>query len=323
MIPRDKEFSLIAKTIKKNKTFFIAGHLNPDGDTIGTALALSSLLTRLGKKPRVYSKDVVPEYLSFLQGAGKIIVADKVKGRFDCAIILECLDMNRMGDLISPGQAKEVINIDHHANFNHFGHVNYIDSSASSSSEIIFHLFRHLKMKLTPQEANALYVGVVTDTGKFQYNNTTSSAVYMASCLIDAGVKPYYIYNKLYSTKTFSSLKLFGLALSGLKKTDSGKIAYIEITKEMYKKSGSNVTESEGIVNETLKIPGVVIGALFREEKERNITKISLRSHEKYNVNKVVQVFGGGGHKNASGCTYKGTMETAKKVILSHLEKLV
>ena len=323
MIPNNKELSLIAKAIKNNKSFFIAGHLNPDGDTLGTGLALASLLARLGKKAKVYSRNPVPDYLKFLHGTGKINITDNARGKFDCAIILECLDFQRMGDIIASSQAKTVVNIDHHANFNHFGHVNYIEPKAASSSEIIFYLFNFLKMKITQHEATALYVGLVTDTGKFQYNNTTSSAVYMASCLIDAGVKPYYVYHKLYSTKTLTSLKLLGLSLNSIKMTPSGKIAYLEITNDMYKASGSNVTETEGIVNQALKIPKVMIGVLFREEKDKNTVKVSLRSHENFDVNKVAQYFGGGGHKNAAGCTFKGSMDLAKKTFLKRLEKLV
>jgi phosphoesterase RecJ-like protein len=323
MQPNNNKLSLITKAIKKNKTFFIAGHLNPDGDTIGTALALSSMLKRMGKKVYVFSKHNIPDNLKFLPGVNKIKITEKVKTKFDCAIILECLDFKRMGDLITPAQAKTVINIDHHANFNNFGDVNYIEPKAASSSEIVFNLFKYMKMRINTAEANALYVGLVTDTGQFQYNNTTPSALYMASCLLEAGVTTYHLYNKIYSSKSFSSLSLLGRSLSTLKLESSGKIAYMHITADMFKDSHSNVTETEGIINYAMKIQGVLVGILFRQEKEKNVIKVSFRSHDPYDVNKAAQHFGGGGHRNAAGFSYKGSMKSAEKEILNYLKKLV
>lgn len=318
-----KVISEIINAIKRSETFFIAGHIKPDGDTVGTSLALSSLLKRMRKKPSLYSLEPVPPYLLFLQGANKIKTAQKVSGEFDCAIILECIDLDRMGNLITAEQTCNLINIDHHKSFSLYGHINYIDSSASSSAELVFNIFKQMKMKILPHEAEALYIALVTDTGKFQQANTTPKALRMAAELVEAGVVPSLVYGKLYATQTLASLNILGAALSTLKLTPSGKIAYIEITREMYKTTKSEASDTEGIINYAMMIPGVVAAIMFRETETHGLIKISMRSKDHFDVNKIAKHFNGGGHKNASGCSIKGSMVSAQKTMLAFTEKLI
>src|SRR3989339_244922 len=234
-----KSLQEIAGIIKSSQKFFIAGHLKPDGDTIGTALALKSLLARMGKEPHVFSKEPVPSNMLFLPGARDIKIRDKVTGVFDCAIILESVSLERMGSLIELSQADKVINIDHHATFTNFGHVNYIDSTASSSAEQLYIIFKQLNKKPTAAEAECLYAGLVTDTGKFQHSNASPSALAMASELIKAGVKPFRLYDRIYANKTPCSLRLLGLALNSLKISKGGQIACMRITRQMFKNAGA------------------------------------------------------------------------------------
>lgn len=313
--------SRIKETLQKCKTFFIAGHIKPDGDTVGSALALESMLKRMGKKAEIYSRETVPEYFNFLEGARKIKVTDKVKKEFDCAIILECVNTERMGDIISLDQAAFVINIDHHAHFNNFGHINFVEPAASSSAEQVFNIFRYLEMPLTQHEAEALYAGLVTDTGKFQQNNTTEAAFEMAAALVKAGVQPSRIYEKIYACKTLSSLRLLGYSLNTLKVTPSGLVAYMEIKQSMYRRAKSDITETEEIVNYAMMIPGVIVGMLIRETETPGLVKISFRSRNSFDVNKTAQHFGGGGHKNAAGCSIKGTLKQAEQSVLKHLSR--
>jgi phosphoesterase RecJ-like protein len=309
----------IITAIQKNRTFFIAGHVKPDGDTIGCAIALSSLLRRQGKKAYAYTREPVPDALKFLRGAKNVKLADKVNGAFDCAIILECSDFGRMGDLITCAQAKTVINIDHHALSADFGHINYIDSSASSSAEQVYYLFRQMKMPFTRQEAEALYVGVVTDTGKFQQANTTPAALRMAADLLEAGVVPETIYDRLYASNTLPGMHLRGAVLSGMKFACGGKVAYLNITNRMYRETKSNVHETEGIINYTISIPQVMVGVLLRETDTPGTIKVSFRSRGNCDVNRIARHFGGGGHRKAAGCTLHGTLRNAEKKILHFL----
>ena len=312
--------SHIAATIHSSRTFFIAGHVKPDGDTVGSALALASILKRLGKQPRVYSKEQVPDNLLFLPGASRISVREKVRGKFDCAIILECSGLERMGDLITADQAGSVVNIDHHAHFSNFGNVNYIRPDVSSTAEILFDLFRVMKQKLTKREAECLYAGLLTDTGKFQQANTTPAALRMAAELMEAGVVPERMYECIYAQGTLPSELLLGAALETLRMELSGKVSTMDITREMYQRTGASALETEGIINHTMLITGVQVGVLFREENDGEQVKVSFRSRNKFDVNSVARHFGGGGHRGAAGCTLKGTMLEARKSVLNYLK---
>jgi phosphoesterase RecJ-like protein len=311
----------IVRALRRHDTFFIAGHTKPDGDTIGTALALASLLKRLGKTAAVYTREDVPANLCFIPGARRIIATKKVRRKFDCAIILECKDLARMGDLITPDQVSEIINIDHHADFNPFGAINYLDSTASSSAEQVFDLFTYMKMPIRCNEAEGLYVGLVTDTGQFQHSNTSPKALRMAAALQEAGIIPEHIYDNLYASNSLSSLHLLGKTLLTLEKTPDGKIACMTIPRTAYLSTGSDVTETDGIINFAMTMPTVIVGFLLRETEIKGQIKVSLRARGPFNVNAVAHHFGGGGHKKAAGCTLTGSLASVKKTIIDYVQK--
>ena len=313
----------ILEAINKCRTFFIAGHIKPDGDTVGSGLALASFLHRLGKKASMYSLEPVPQYLTFLNKAKTIKIMQKVPGEFDCAIILECLDLERMGNLITAEQAGVLINIDHHSSFSNYGHINYIDSKASSSAELIFNIFKQFNMPILKHEAEALYVALVTDTGKFQQANSTPKAFRMAAELLEAGVVPTEIYGRLYATQSLPSLNLLGESLTGLKTAHFGKIAYFSITKKMYRHTHSGAADTEGIINHAMMIPEIIVGIFFRETETPGLIKVSMRSKDHFDVNRIAKHFGGGGHKNAAGCSIKGSIRSVEKMFLTHVGKLI
>jgi len=304
----------IAKIIKESKTFFIAGHQKPDGDSIGSALALASVLKNLGKKVTVASGDDIPPFLMFLPGAKDIKKSLPSSAKYDCAIILECLDFSRMGNLITPAQAKKIINIDHHSMFTDFGTVNFIVPSSASTAELILSIFEHMKIKLSKAEAECLYVGILTDTGRFQQLNTTQNSHIAAAKLMALGVSPDSIKKKVYDTSSLAAVKFLGLAISLIQTDFNGQFAYIVLTKEMFKKSGVKDGELESLVNWTVSIEGVKVGALFKEIS-KNETKASFRSVEGVDILSIVQTCGGGGHKNAAGCTLNSDINTAVQTI--------
>jgi phosphoesterase RecJ-like protein len=322
MTDHDKELSLIIGAIKISRSFFIAGHIKPDGDTIGASIALASLLSRLDKNAEVYSKDEVPYYLKFLKGSSMIKSGEKPHKTFDSAIILECSSLERMGYLIRADQAKMLINIDHHRVFEVFGDINYIDPGASSTSEQVYRLFKKMNMKFTESEAEAIYTGAVSDTGRFQYSNTTPFCLSMAADLVSCGVRPEKIFSNLYEKNKLSSLKLLGEALSTLKVSASGKIAYIEIPNSMFKKSGADYSETENIINYAVSVEGVKVALLFRESEQKGVIKVSLRSRGTIDVSKVAKHFDGGGHRNAAGLTISGTIQSAEKKLLTYVAGL-
>ena len=309
-----KNISEISKIIKQSKTFFIAGHIKPDGDCLGSALALCSALRRMGKKADVYCSGKVPAGLEFMSGANNIKYKAGKNDVFDCAIILECINFSRMGDIIEPRQAKKVINIDHHSMFTSFGDANYIVPSSSSTAELILNIFEFMKIKPAKEEAENLYVGIVTDTGRFQQLNTTAGSHIAAAKLIDAGVMPNEIAKKAYDSNSLGSVKLLGFALSDIKTLFGGQLAYIFLTDKMFKESGACEDETEGIINFTMSIKGVKVGCLFKKTAKGE-TKISFRSVRDFDVLEVVRQCGGGGHKNAAGCTVKKNMQASLEFI--------
>ncbi|MDR1195359.1 MAG: bifunctional oligoribonuclease/PAP phosphatase NrnA [Endomicrobium sp.] len=310
-----KKLSEISGIIKQSKTFFIAGHVKPDGDSLGCALALWSMLKRAGKKASVYCADGVPDMLKFLHGAKFIRKTAPKNAVFDCAIILESVNFSRMGDIIVPSQAKKIINIDHHSVFTDFGDVNYIVPQSSSTAELVLKIFEYMKIKPSKNEADSLYTGLVTDTGRFQQLNTNCESHIAAAKLINYGVCANDIFNKVYAGNSLASLNLSGLVLSGLQTAFDGKIAYTSITRDMYKKSGAKEDDSEGIVNFGMTVKGVKVSCLFKEES-KNATKVSFRSVKNFNVLEIVKKFGGGGHKNAAGCTLKAGINSSLKIII-------
>jgi len=320
MLEEKTEPTIIAQAIKQSRSVFIAGHLKPDGDTIGSALALASLLKRLGKFPSVFSKDLIPDYLMFLPGAKDIIIAPKTECSYDLAIILECSDLERMGAIISSNQAKVIINMDHHISAGTFGHVNYVNSKSSSTAELVADVFDALNEKIQTQEAICLYVGVLTDTGKFQQSNTNSNSLRFAARMVDSGVRPVDLYEKVYASMPLSTLKLFGEAFNSLKVECGGKFAYMIVTPEALVNAGAKDSQTEGLINYTLLLPQCVVGALFRQDASGKV-KVSFRSKDYFDVNEVAGHFGGGGHKNAAGCSILGSIDDAVKIVVSYLSK--
>jgi phosphoesterase RecJ-like protein len=310
----------ISEIIRQSKTFFIAGHVNPDGDSLGSALTLASVLNRLDKRACVYCADEIPFFLRFLKGSDKIKKNVKNTDTFDCAIILESIDFSRMGNIISHDQAKKIINIDHHLTYTNFGTVNYIAPYSASTAELVLNILEYMKVKLTKSEASSLYTGILTDTGCFQQINTTSNSHIACAKLMGCGINVNEIYKKIYENDSISALKLKGLALCEVKTLFDGKFSYIVLTKDMFKRTSAKENDAEGIVNCSLKIRGVKVGCLFKEISKKT-TKISCRSVESFDLLEVVKLFGGGGHKNAAGCTIMAGLNASIKMMTNALRE--
>ncbi|MDR1663196.1 MAG: bifunctional oligoribonuclease/PAP phosphatase NrnA [Endomicrobium sp.] len=314
------KISKISKIIKQSKIFFIAGHIKPDGDSIGSALALMSVLNRIGKEACVYSVDEIPKFVKFLKGSNKIKKTVKKTDKFDCAIILESVNFSRMGDIITPSQTKKIINIDHHLTYTDFGNVNYIVPSSSSTAELVLNIFEYMKIKLLKHEAECLYTGIITDTGRFQQVNTTPDSHVASAKLMEYGVDVNKVYKEIYENRSINILKLQGLALYGIKTILNNKVSYILLTKDMFKRTSTSEEDSEDIVNYTIRIDGVIVGCVFKEVDGKT-TKVSLRSVRNFNLLKVVCEFGGGGHKNAAGCTINAGIKEAVRIVEDILGK--
>lgn len=314
-----KKLVKIWKAIKANRTFFVTGHVHPDGDTVGSELALLQLLRRLGKKVFVANTGPVPESLSFLPNVKNIRAVSKVHGVYDAAIILECSTPERMGGIVNlKSQIKNcVINIDHHLQGDNFGDINLVDSKASSISELVYYLFKCGGLEPVKDEATCLYAGLVTDTGGFKFSNTTVQSHCVAAELINCGVDVARVNDLLFNTRNFRFLKTLGEALENIALTHEGKMALITLKKP------KGVDAFDEIVNYGLMIPSVSVVALLRPGDRKESVKISLRSKDSVDVSSIAKRFGGGGHRNASGCNITGSFEYAKKRILQSVRTIL
>lgn len=312
-MPKYNDIAGIVKTLKSAKTFFLAGHQRPDGDTLGSGLALALALNERGKKATMYSGDPIPESLEFLPGLKHLKVArpPAASARFDAAILMECSTPERMG----PGlidlkkQAKTVISIDHHKTSDPYGHYNMIDADKSSNAEQLYDVFKKLGWKITPDMATCLWVGLTTDTGRFQYSNTKPSTLKVAAELLKTGIAAHDINHRLFRTSSLPALRLLARALSIMKLECNAKVSIFPISQEDFAAAGAGLEHTEEIVNYGLRVPGVEASALLKEGRDQII--VSFRSRGKVDVSAVAAKWGGGGHHNAAGCRIKESLSKA------------
>lgn len=317
----EAEFKRLEELIARSETFFLAGHLNPDGDTIGSMLAIASVLKRLGKKVRLFSQDPVPENLRFLPHV-RGIRSRLPAGRFDAAILLECSVPSRGGNLEPVlKRSGTVVNIDHHKTSEFYGDINIVETHSSSTAEIVYRLFYNMNVIVSRREAACLYTGIVTDTGRFHFPATSPRTLEVASRLLETGFKFSRINDLLYATKACESLKILGRALESLELKLGGKLAVLTLKLSDFKAFAARSEHSENVINYGMMPPGVKAAVMFREEADR--VSVTFRSRGHLDVSLVAKAFGGGGHRNASGCRVRGTLAAAREKVLSVLTRLL
>lgn len=319
----------VIEAIKKSNRFLITAHINLEGDSLGSQLAMKELLIDMGKDAYILDNDAVPDHYKFLPKADEISNdLNKIKD-FDVAIVLDCPTLKRTGKVnkIIKEKAKFIINIDHHISNEGFGDINWVDPHASSAGEMVYRLYKEAGVKLTKEVALSLYIAILTDTGSFNYDNTSSVTHEIAGELLGYGLDPALVSESVYERRSLEDIRLLALVLDTLKVDMGGTIAYIEVTKDMLEKTGADITKSEGLINYARSIDKVKVAVLFKEDiKDKNKINISFRSKgngEIIDVNKIASVFGGGGHTKASGCVINGTLEEAKKKVLAEIEKVL
>ena len=302
--------------ISKHETFLITTHINPDGDAICSELAMYELLKGLGKKVIIVNEDVVPSHYRFIDGMDNIIGIEDVKS-FDCAVLVDCPVIKRIGKVQSLITDKPLINIDHHISNTGFADVSLIYKDAASTTEIIYDLFKKANIQITKKIAEYIYIGIHTDTGSFNYSNTTKKTHEIVSELLQLGVEPYNVFSKVHDCKTETDLKLLCMVLSTLEISENGNIAFIYCTKEMIDSSGSDIAATENFVNYPRSINGVKLAFFIRQQlTDENTFKVSLRSKENASANKLALTFGGGGHEHAAGCTLQGDIQSVKNKLI-------
>jgi phosphoesterase RecJ-like protein len=319
----------ILDLIGDSHRILITSHLDPDGDSIGSQLALAYLVEKRKKSCRIINQGELPYKYAFLDPKGKIEnVQDSgnpsdEKVEADLVLVLDCTSTSRMGEVarMIPSQAV-LVNIDHHADNENFGTLNYVDPQASAVGEMIFWLIKAAGIPIIPEVATGLYAAILTDTGRFKFSNTSASCLRACAELIEKGADPRYITNRIYFNHSLAFLKLLGTILSSPEMMEDNRVCAMTLRQKTLSDLGINPKEIEGLVNYSLFLQGVEIGLLFTEKSDRR-TKVNLRSQNEFDVARVARHFGGGGHRNAAGCILPLGLEQAKKTILQQVQKIL
>ncbi len=309
----------------------VASHIQPDGDALGSQLALGLALADMQKKVTLYNETPTPKMYQFLPAVGKITnCLDDVEG-FDTAVILDCGDLPRTGDkadLIR--RIPVIINIDHHLTNTHFGHLQMIDPSACATAEIVYRIVKALAVSVTKAMAFGIYTGIMTDTGSFRFSNTNKEAFGICEEMVGLGVDPNLVANHVYITYSLSRIKLLNLVLESIEVSENGKLSIMSLTQEMLEKTGTKPEDIGRLINYARHIEDVRVAALIFESKNGagNIPKgqghfhISLRSDGTVDVAEIAARYGGGGHISAAGFNMTASLSEVKAKILSLADAL-
>ncbi|MDO8685017.1 MAG: bifunctional oligoribonuclease/PAP phosphatase NrnA [Armatimonadota bacterium] len=316
----EKELKKAAEIIARNQTFLIACHVRPDGDTLGSSLALAIALRRLGKKVTVLSVDGVPDTYSFLPGTADVLTDTPERG-FDVAILPDSDGPERVGDALEIVKtAKLLLSIDHHGSHPPFGDAQLCDPSYASTGEIVLELFDQLGVALDKDIADCLMTAMVSDTGAFRFPNVTAKTFQNAARFTAVGASASQVAQLVYESKSFESTGLLGVVLASLEKDETGEVVWGRVTLEDFRRTGASDSDTEGIINHIRAIKGAKVALLFKETAD-NAVVISLRSKDSIDVSKVAQVFGGGGHMAASGCTIQATLAESERIVIEEVHK--
>lgn len=304
--------------------FLVTSHIDPDADAVGSCLGLTHALRGMGKEVVVALESPVPANLLFLPGAGGILSGAPGGRRFHAAWVLDCPGLDRAGripgDALRPGA--RVANVDHHVGNDGFGDLRLVSPEASATAELVHDILDAYGLPLSPETAQCLYAGILSDTGGFRFQNTTPRALRLAARLADRGASAPDIAEELYMKRSASSLRILGLALASLEERCGGRIGALTITREMFQRANASPEEADGIVQFAKALTGTRVGVLIQEVGPNEI-RASLRSDGTVDVNAVAGRFGGGGHRTAAGLRVRGRLEEVRRDLLHAIEQAV
>jgi phosphoesterase RecJ-like protein len=306
----------ICDAIRQRQRFLLSSHARPDGDSIGSQLAMAYALRALGKDVVIVNRDPAPSPLMAFPGVPAIEVAESASGDFDAAIIMECSELARTG--VAGLDRYYLINIDHHPGNARYGAINWFDASAAACAEMVFAIVQALGVPLSVEIATHVYVGILTDTGSFHYSNITPRTFDICRQLVEAGVDPPRVARSIFDSNTLGRLKLFGAVLSTIELEDEGRLAVVFVDRAMAAAAGGTYEDTEGLINLPLTVKDIQ-AVVFFKEIDTNEYRVSLRSKGDIDVGAVAKQFGGGGHKNASGCTVTGTYSEVRELLTRRL----
>ena len=320
-----KTAKAVEKVLSKAKNILVTSHQDPDGDSVGSQMALIAYLVKKKKKVAAFNQGKMPNKYRFLDPKGIIQEATEPLPYFvpDAAFVVECPSLRRIGcvqKLLRPETV--IVNIDHHPRNEKFGQVNWLDSKASAVGEMIYDFLAAARFKITPAVAEALYTAILTDTGRFRYSSTHPRTLEICSHLMKLGANPQKITEEVYYRISPSDLRLVARVLEGMEFHHGNQICFLSIDNRILEETGARFEDTEGIVDYSLFLREVQVGALFKELTPGK-TKVSLRSQNGIDISPIAKSFGGGGHPNASGCALSLSLAEAKRTVLEKVSELL
>jgi len=314
------ELTAIVEAIRSRQRFVVSSHTRPDGDSIGSSVAMALALRALGKQADVVHADPAPAPLMQFPGVADIRIAARVEQDYDAAIIMECGDLARTG--VEGLDRFFVINIDHHPGNTGYGQLRWFDPSAAACGELVFELVHALGLALSRDVATLIYLAILTDTGSFHYSNISTRTFDICKEALDAGVDPVLVARQVYDSNNMGRLKLFGSVLSAMQIDPTGRVAIVYLDHEMARAAGGTYEDTEGLINLPLTVKEI-LAVVFFKQVEGEEYRVSLRSKGDIDVGALAKEFGGGGHKNAAGCTVNGAVDALQKLFIEKIEAAI
>ena len=309
----------IIEVIRSNSSFLLTTHEGPDGDAIGSSLALASFLRTIGKDVTVHYQDAVPDLYAFLPGTDSVLshIPDQ---HFDVSFVLDIGERKRAGkEFCDFSRVSTAINLDHHLSCENFGDYNLIDSHAAATGILVYRIVSAYGYRFDRDTALCIYVAIITDTGSFRYSNANREAFTVAGEMIECGVNAWDVAEQLYENQPQRRLELLAKCLPTLEVFKDGQAASVTVTCDMYAACGADAELTDGFVNYPRSLRGVEVAIFFRQLDEKRY-KVGFRSKGKVNVAAFSAALGGGGHHNAAGCTVEGTLSEVKAMVYGIVE---
>jgi phosphoesterase RecJ-like protein len=296
--------------IRKGQRFVVASHQRPDGDAIGSAMAMALALRAAGKDAIVVTDAIPPVFLQPFPGVAGIQITPEVTAAFDAALIMECSELMRTG--VRGLERSPVMNIDHHPGNKSYGAINWIDESAAACGEMVFTLIEALGLPLTTDVATHVYLAVLTDTGSFHFSHLTPRSYEVARRCVEAGADPQWIARTHYDSNSLARVRIFGAVMNGMVIVDEGRVALLSITRKTMDDLGGTNDDLEGLINFPLTVKDIEAVAMFKEIGDGD-WRVSMRSKGSVDIGVIARANGGGGHTNAAGCSTTGDLESVQK----------
>jgi len=317
MTTTSPEIPRIADALRARQRFVLSSHSKPDGDSIGSQLAMAYALQAIGKEVTVINADPAPATLMAFPGVPGIRIAPRVDGEFDAAIVMECGDLTRTG--VTGLERFFVVNIDHHPGNTNYGQINWFDAGAAACAEMVFDVVRALGVPLTVEIATHVYLAIVTDTGSFHYSSISPRTFDICRQCLEAGVDPVALSRQVFDSNTAGRLRMFGAVSQAMTLDPTGRIAVLYLDQAIAAATQGEYNDTDGLINQPLTVKEIQ-AVVFFKKIEGDQYRVSMRSKGAIDIGAIAAEYGGGGHKNAAGCTVTGAIDTLRATLVEKIE---